>query len=548
MSNVNFRTVRVALNTSTGTQDITIPGFGTPKAAIFIYDIPTSNDTITITSRNSKGYTDGTNQCVAGVVSIGNQGTSNTARMTRNDRVISQVTSVGESASASFDSWITDGVRINISDAPSVASFVTVTLINGTDVTDAHAEFSASLTSTSNNITTLGFEPDIVFIDSIGSSASSAVVGAHAIISSGIAINDGTDKNFSVMNFDEDNQATSDTGQLTSSTYCTGQFFNGTMQWGGAIENYDADGFNINTNASPGNDRVIFLALKFSNSPMISASIEDSPTATGSHSFGSAPSIPSYLYMITANNTILETAENGLGISNFVGDSTNQYTQGWSSRDANTTTLVNSISKSGGLTQLFNGSKQFDSTFTSFTATGADFNFTTTDSTARKWISLFIGEGAASGITVTAESGSYIYTGTNADLLTTRIIQADSGSYAYTGTSVNLLKGFVLVADTGSYSYVGTDATLTFTPVGSFILTANTGGYTYSGTDINFNRNRVIIAASGIYTYSGSDIQIILPGQVWTDKPAVSTVWGNKALVSTSWGDKTPVNTTWTDK
>jgi len=155
---------------------------------------------------------------------------------------------------------------------------------------------------------------------------------------------------------------------------------------------------------------------------------------------------------------------------------------------------------------------------------------------------------STSGITVTAESGSYVYTGTDAALLTGRVIQADSGSYAYTGTSVNLLKGFVLVATTGSYSYVGTNATLTFTPAGSFVLTANTGAYAYSGTDINFNRDRVIIASSGVYTYSGTDIQIILPGQIWTDKPAVNTVWGDKALVSTTWGDKTPVNTTWTDK
>lgn len=140
--------------------------------------------------------------------------------------------------------------------------------------------------------------------------------------------------------------------------------------------------------------------------------------------------------------------------------------------------------------------------------------------------------------TLTADSGSYSYTGTNAELIRAKILIAASGSYTYTGTSVNLLKGHLLAADSGSYVYTGTDATLIFTPAGSFVLTADTGTYSYTGQDINFNRNRVIIASSGNYTYNGTDIQIILPGQIWTDKPSVSTNWTNQTKVTTIWTDK----------
>ena len=145
---------------------------------------------------------------------------------------------------------------------------------------------------------------------------------------------------------------------------------------------------------------------------------------------------------------------------------------------------------------------------------------------------------ASSGVSLTVDSGAYLYTGTDAQLLTARILKADEGAYLYTGTSASLLKGFILTASSGSYSYLGQDATLTYTPAGAFILTADSGNYTYTGSNINFNRDRVIIASSGTYNYSGTDIQIILPGQVWTDKPSASTNWNNQTVTTTIWTDK----------
>lgn len=149
---------------------------------------------------------------------------------------------------------------------------------------------------------------------------------------------------------------------------------------------------------------------------------------------------------------------------------------------------------------------------------------------------------------LTADSGTYTYTGTDAALLIARVLNADSGTYNYTGTNANLVRGLVLNANTGAYGYTGADATLTFTPAGAFTLVADSGVYAYTGTDINFSRDRVIIASSGTYTYSGTDIQIILPGQIWTDKPAVSTTWTNQDSVVTTWTNQAATTTIWTDK
>ena len=153
-------------------------------------------------------------------------------------------------------------------------------------------------------------------------------------------------------------------------------------------------------------------------------------------------------------------------------------------------------------------------------------------------IGAFVFVGGGGGSTLTADSGTYLYTGTDAQLLATRILKADTGAYLHTGSTVSLLKGFILTAQSGSYSYLGQDATLTYTPAGAFILTADSGNYTYTGSNINFNRDRVIIASSGTYNYSGTDIQIILPGQIWTDKPSASTNWNNQTVTTTIWTDK----------
>lgn len=564
MADVKFETIRVALNGSVGTQNITISGFGTPIAAIFTAETLNTDNTITAGSEISVGYTDGTSSACVVVDSVDGVSTTNTNRAQRTDRVLSNV---GLSVSSSFSSWVTDGVQITNNSAST--RFVTVTLIGGADVINAKVEFK-QLTSTSNNITTTGFEPDLVFLNSIGLNTLAGSTVSTDLLSNGIAINDGVDSNYGYLQYQENAVTTTNTGQWVSSTHSVGQYFNGSLNWGGAVGSYVTSGFTITTSASTGNDYICYLALKFQNSPLIDVSIEDSPTVTGTKHFGSTGSAPSFHMMLTSNAPSLVAASSGLGHTFYTADTTNQYTNGISGQDNVSTSVTDSISTSGRLQQLFNGAKQFDSTFTSFDSTGANYNFTSVDGTSRKWISMFIGDGVGGGISITAESGTYLYTGSNTGLLATKLLQANSSTYNYTGTNIDLLrglnlnastgtyvysganasllKGFTLAANSGSYVYTGTNSDLIFTPVGSFTLSANTGAYVYQGTNINFNQNRVIIASSGTYTYSGSNISIVLPGQIWTDKPSVSTSWNNQANVITNWGDKTTVTTIWTDK
>jgi uncharacterized membrane protein YcgQ (UPF0703/DUF1980 family) len=384
---------------STGLVDITIAGFGTPIAAIFDYGLGLADDTQQTTLRASIGFTDGTNQAVSAIGTRNNSATSSTSREHLSGAVVLEINdSGGLVARANFDSFIADGVRINVTNS-SANRFCMVTLIGG-DATSAKVDFTPQLGTSAGttNINTIGFEPDLVLTSCIGVTSSTGS-GSQTILSEGLAVNDGADFNAMLGVYAQDNINPSNTGQYISNTYAAGQYFADVLAWGGTVNNYSGSGFDVVTNASAGNDVFAYLAVKFNNT-FIKAAIEDSPTTTGSKSFGATPSTPNYLRILGSSASSIGTVTSGLNYTVFNADTTEQASFTYSARDNITPTSTGSLSKSSSFKQLDqSGSTQFDSSFTGFTSTGADFNFTTVVGTARKWITLFVCE-VSSGIDV----------------------------------------------------------------------------------------------------------------------------------------------------
>lgn len=191
----------------------------------------------------------------------------------------------------------------------------------------------------------------------------------------------------------------------------------------------------------------------------------------------------------------------------------------------------------------------------------------------------FIPSGGAASYTLTADSGTYTISGTDAEIDSGRNLAANSGTYSYSGTSVDLNQGFNLSADSGAYTYSGTDATLTYAPAGAYDLTADSGSYSYSGTnaelDAGFNVSAnsgsysysgtavslvfgyymaansgsysysgqnvgldisgVLISASGTYTYAGTTVSFTASGQTWTLQTDDSTTWTSQTNSSDTW-------------
>lgn len=93
--------------------------------------------------------------------------------------------------------------------------------------------------------------------------------------------------------------------------------------------------------------------------------------------------------------------------------------------------------------------------------------------------------------TLSSNGGSFSYSGASATLRINRLLQADGASFSYSGASANLLLNRLLSADGGLFSYSGAAATLTYTPITGYVLSADGATFNYFGADaaLNYSQN-----------------------------------------------------------
>lgn len=157
---------------------------------------------------------------------------------------------------------------------------------------------------------------------------------------------------------------------------------------------------------------------------------------------------------------------------------------------------------------------------------------------------------AASGITLTADGGSYTLSGTAATLRRDHVLSAEAGSYTLSGTAATLSKGYFLAADGGSYTLTGTAATLTrhllisaeegsytlsgtaATLLAAYLLTADSGSYELTGTAADLLRNHLLGADSGTYTLTGEEATLTVTSQdrIIADSGAYALTGGDATL------------------
>lgn len=136
------------------------------------------------------------------------------------------------------------------------------------------------------------------------------------------------------------------------------------------------------------------------------------------------------------------------------------------------------------------GSRVLTSGAGSFALTGSDATLTYTP---------------LSSYSLAAGAGSYALTGASAGLVAARSVSAATGAFALTGGATTrivarklvaasralVLSGKVatlkaartVAADAGSYALTGADATLVYSPVGSYTLVADSGGFALTGSE-----------------------------------------------------------------
>ena len=189
---IKIRTAQFAVNTSTGTQDFTISGFGasgTVKAAMFSISAGTTAGTEVAHAVLSFGFTDGTNDRCTAMLSRDALATSDTYHRWFSDACIAILATADGTVDgeAAFDSFITNGVRINWGNAPSAAFLMNVTLYgdDGSDLSVAVGDAdSPATTAAAATDVSVGFTPDqIIVISPMNTTAvdTSAAEGAIGI-------------------------------------------------------------------------------------------------------------------------------------------------------------------------------------------------------------------------------------------------------------------------------------------------------------------------------------------------------------------------------
>lgn len=174
---VNVDMVRLAARITVGTQDFTVAGFGTPKAAIIIVNGCVTNATPAADARVSYGITDGVRSWCAAALSRNGQTTTFTRRRT-SQNVVSFMAADGtvDAVATASLTAVANGVQLNWTDAPAAAVFVTCIMFTGTDLSAAVNELitttAVGLAQTVVVPTTPTFQPDLLFFLNVGATGS----------------------------------------------------------------------------------------------------------------------------------------------------------------------------------------------------------------------------------------------------------------------------------------------------------------------------------------------------------------------------------------
>lgn len=394
---VRFEVVQSAAPTSSGTQDFVFSGFGTPKAAILIFSNVSISGTDISDAVIGVGITDGVRQFATCGISQNGVGTANTfSQITDSGCILLLESSVGGiDGEASFDSWVTDGLRINWSDPPTSGILVTAVLINGTDLSAYVGDFTSSATiGNSVDVIAPNFEPDQLIILAAGPLTSYNTSLSDMYVSLGFVDNGVSVVQCSANEFANDGASLGDTRNNISSIYAPSLVISSDIE----ISDFDNQGFSAFTRTVAGGFKYPYLALAYSGVVSHWVGIIDSPTATGLQSVvspGIKPQFvlhcPNAVATIDGDRTTDSTGAGTFSIGVFT--DTDAFTT--SIEDQDTADPIRSRSSTYSQPVKYDsgaGVNLHSAIFTSFDPSGWTLNYSVANATVRKWPTLVVEE------------------------------------------------------------------------------------------------------------------------------------------------------------
>jgi hypothetical protein len=385
---VGVAVVQSAAPTSDGgTQDFTLTGFGTPVCAMFIVGFGTANGTVVDHAALGIGFSDFTNEREVSFLSKDTAGNTDTGTNTGYAALRTLVSTDQTVNGTAVASTITDGVRLTWADAPPSAYLVTVVMFNsnifsnckvGTHLTDAVLDGSSSQSG-------FGWQPDLVLSVATGSTADD---GDYANIrqSIGLTVNDGGVVQYASGWNVGGGDVNSDIYQVVRSDRLQVMPL-GTSLSSTSMGSFDSGGFTVITRDTAATKRISYLAAKLATGKRVKLLDCMTPTTTGNHSCtgtGWTPEAGIMLQTIVPDLATYYssggTHNESYGISAF--DASNSYTATvW--QDDGVPSNAISLTNNKAVHLRKDGADFMVGTLTGFQSNGADFNYTTMDSTTR---------------------------------------------------------------------------------------------------------------------------------------------------------------------
>jgi len=403
MADIKMKSQSAALSTAaSGTQDFTIAGFGTVVGAIFQWCGGTALGTSVLEFLPGIGFCDVTNQVQIGGFCNDNQSTGDNSRRLSNAEVITILDqSQNTQGKFGFNSFITNGVRLDIDEQATSAYLVAFTLIGTDNIANINCGIKDDLgTGTSGvAITGVGDEPDLLFIGTVGGNNVPPSTNVHNFFSFGCAINDGSETQRVSLVSSDDNlsaPASRTNGYIGNDSIC-GRSFNDALSWDAVLTSFDADGFTITPNVSTASAVIIYFAITFTIKPQIALFDMEWPTADN-YSETNPGFQPTFGMISTVLGPSSRNSLNSSGYTYFNAVFDSSILRALNSSDQDNQTNTNSTSLMASTIRIRKPDSSGDDVVAgsvSFTSLGWDFTVTTNPASAGLGWGLAIGDNSS---------------------------------------------------------------------------------------------------------------------------------------------------------
>jgi hypothetical protein len=385
--------------TATGAQSFTtstITGV-TPKAALVIGALhETANDP---GETAAMSLTIGMVDATAGMRSRAHSrdNTASTATGSRIDTNLAfQMRNVsGSDFKSATGTTTSGGISLNFTQntAPDTRSLFAA--FAGADTSGKVGSRALGTGTSAQDITTVGFEPDVVIFAMAGQNAASSNSPMH--INFGIAVNDGGVTQRSVMWNETNALADSRPFQAIRTDCAVGELSStdGSVAYKVVASDFDASGFSLTCSASAGSDTVIYTALKFTGRQFKLVDVT-TPTSTGSFTITGAGFTPRFALLVLTNLETLDdhpgaTDDKQSGFSVCCIGPDEQWSASWRINAAEATTdTASQVSNVAIMGASATDCDAIKGTFTAWTSDGVTLNLSATQGTAKKGFILFV--------------------------------------------------------------------------------------------------------------------------------------------------------------